>query len=178
MSFLKTVFLKGGIAVLIFVCITGGVRLLYRRRAQTMRALARTWGFQFSEGNPSIWGQRDTGCAMPAEFRMMGYPATMIKSIWNLIDGQKDGIRVLIFDSILGVAGKRYRGMYCTVIATQTSENLFGNTGSRERISQSNGWTALSYTRFIQVPWSLSVRRIEEHLSSVHSPPSSRRPPA
>lgn len=45
-----------------------------------------------------------------------------------MIDGQRNGNRVLIFDSTVG--GKR--GIYCSFVAVQTNENLFESDSSRE----------------------------------------------
>jgi hypothetical protein len=84
-----------------------------------------------------------------------------------VIEGERNGIRVLILDSLL--RGEVGRGRYSTVIAAQTETNPFANRDPKERIARSNGWTALYRLRFWQVPWTLSIQRIEELLNSMNN---------
>jgi hypothetical protein len=51
--------------------------------------------------------------------------------------------------------------------ATQTSEKLFESDSSREKIAQCSGWTAAHRIRFIQIPWTLSITRVEEILNNL-----------
>jgi hypothetical protein len=80
-------------------------------------------------------------------------------------EGEHGGVKVLIVDATLSMGGKR--GRYSTFVATRTDENLFRLRTEPEKIAQSNGWTALYRLRFWQTPWTLSIRRIEEHLASL-----------
>jgi hypothetical protein len=102
---------------------------------------------------------------MRTAFEMRCQPANVISRVWNVIDGERNGIRVLIFDSTV-FEGK---GRYCTFVATLTSENLFESDSSREKIAQCSGWTAAYRIRFIQIPWTLSITRIEELLNNLYS---------
>jgi hypothetical protein len=79
---------------------------------------------------------------------------------------KKNGVRVLVFDSFVG---KGRGGRLCTLVATQTSENLFESGGWPEKITQRSGWTALYRIRSIPVPtpWGLSVNRIEQILDKL-----------
>jgi hypothetical protein len=145
-----------------FALIFTGIEYLYRFRASAMRSLAARWNLQYSDGHPRIWSAgRNTALPHPARFKMACYPAHEISRMWNVIDGQRNGNRVLIFDSTVG--GKR--GIYCSFVAVQTNENLFESDSSREKIVQCSGWIAAYRTRFLQVPWTLSVTRIEELLN-------------
>lgn len=82
-----------------------------------------------------------------------------------MIEGDKNGVRVLILDSTLSMGGKR--GRYSTFIALRTDKNPFEDKDAHEKIAHSNGWTALYRLRFWQIPWTLSIQRIEEHLNNL-----------
>ncbi len=86
-----------------------------------------------------------------------------LRKTWNVIEGETNGVSILILDSILGLGGKQ--GRYATFIAARTDQNPFSNLSAQERIAHSNGWTALYRMRFWQIPWTLSIQRIEEHLA-------------
>jgi len=58
-------------------------------------------------------------------------------------------------------------GFYCTFVAARTDGNPFGLISPKERIAHSNGWTALYRFRFWQIPWTLSIQRIEEHVNDM-----------
>jgi hypothetical protein len=146
-----------------FTLIFVGIKYLYRSRAAAMRALAGRWSFQYSRGNPRIWSTGRIDTPSLTAFKMWCHPVNEISRIWNVIDGRRNGIRVLIFDSTVGEG----KGVYCTFVATQTSENLFELDSSREKIAQDSGWTAVYRMRFIQIPWTLSITRIEELLNKL-----------
>ena len=137
---------------------------LYRYRASAMRALAAGWNLQYSDGDPRIWraGRIET-VGHPTGFKMRCYPANEIGRMWNVIDGERNGMRVLIFDSTIGEG----KGNYCTFVAVQSGEKLFKSDGSRQRIVQCSGWTAAYQLSFTQVPWTMSVYEIEQLLSSL-----------
>lgn len=155
--------------LLLFVLIFVGITYLYRSRATAMRTLAARWGFQYSDGDPRIWsaGRIDSpsliALKMRAAFEMRCHPANIIGRVWNVIDGKRNGIRVLVFDSTV-FEGK---GRYCTFVAAQTSENVFDRESSREEIAQCSGGTAVYRIRFMQIPWTLSITRIEKLLNNL-----------
>jgi hypothetical protein len=108
--------------------------ILQSFRAKAMRALASKLGFQFINK------------PLPDSFSMICDPFDSNPSVWNVIEGQRNGIRILVFDSA-------FRKTYRTFIAVQTEDNPFskdevvlGNT------LQSNGWT-------------MSIQRIEDNLN-------------
>jgi hypothetical protein len=96
-----------------------------------------------------------------------GTPWNSITRAWNFIEGEKNGVKVLIFDSTLGSG--RGKGIYSTFIAVNTDKNPFEYVGPELKIAHSNGWTALYRLRFWQVPWTLSIRCIEEYVENVMS---------
>ncbi len=96
---------------------------------------------------------------------MRCYPVYAMSSVWNVIEGERNGISILIFDSLIGT-GRGAR--YCTFVATQTSENLFKNLKWREKIAERAGWTALYRIAFLGIrPWSFSISRIKELVANL-----------
>jgi hypothetical protein len=152
-------------AILMLTAIVGGIAFLYWSRASAMRAFARKWGFQYTKGDPRIWYLPKDHTPMPTEFRLRGYPVNTLNRTWNVIEGEKNGIKFLILDSTLSMGGKR--GRYSTFIAARTDTNPFEIKSPQEKIAHSNGWTALYRLRFWQVPWTLSIQRIEQHLNNL-----------
>jgi hypothetical protein len=155
------------IALLILALCFIGIKLLYRFRSVTMRALALRLGFQFREGEPLLLYLRKGHRPLPTSLQVRGAPWNTITRAWNFIEGEKAGIRVVIFDSTLG-SGKG-KGVYSTFIAVQTDENPFKYREPEEKIAHSNGWTALYRLRFWQIPWTLSVQSIEEYVDNLRS---------
>jgi hypothetical protein len=116
------------------------------RRKRNMRSLANRLGFQF------------IGDDLPAAFQMDCYPMSEIKKAWNVIEGTRKGSQIVIFDSVIGSGN----GRYCTAIACHTTENPFTLNYGSEKVIQSNGWTALYQLRFIQIPGTITVSRLED----------------
>ena len=151
--------------ILVFLPIFVGIEYLHQSRVKAMRTLATRWNFQYSAGDSQIWAWRRSPVHYPPEFKMRCYPVYDMGKMWNVIDGERNGIRVLFFDSRIGT-GRGAR--YCTFFAIQTSENLFKRVSSREKIAQRAGWTAVYRIPFIGIrPWTLRITRIEELLSNL-----------
>ncbi len=125
------------------------------------------WGFQYSKGEPRMLYLPKNHSPKPASFRLHGYPVDTLNRTWNLIEGEKNGLKILILDSTLSMGGRN--GRYSTFIAVRTDTNPFSNEAPEEKIVNSNGWIALYRLRFWQIPWTLSIRRIEEHLETLKS---------
>jgi hypothetical protein len=121
------------------------------RRERNMRSLANKLGFQF------------IGDDLPATFQMDCYPMSEIKKAWNVIEGTRKGLQIVIFDSVIGSGN----GRYCTAIACHITENPFTLKYGSEEVVQSNGWTALYQLRFIQVPGTITVPRLEDIVGMV-----------
>jgi hypothetical protein len=152
-------------ALLMLTAIFVGIEVLYQFRASAMRAFASKWGFRYSNGAPNKYYLPKNHRPIPTSFRLKGYPVDTLNRTWNVIEGEKNGLKILVLDSTLSMGG-RY-GRYTTFIAVRTDTNPFEDTSPDEEIAHSNGWTALYRLRFWQIPWTLSVRRIEEHLDAM-----------
>lgn len=159
------IFMRFVPALLLLTVMFAGIKLLYEFRASAMRGLALKWGFQYSKGEPRMLYLPKSHRPKPVSFRLHGYPVDTLNRTWNLIEGEKNGLKILILDSTLSMGGRR--GRYSTFIAVRTDTNPFNNEDSEEKIVHSNGWTALYRLRFWQIPWTLSIQRIEEHLEAL-----------
>ena len=111
-----------------------------------MRSLAKRLGFQF------------IGDDLPVTFQMDCYPMSEINKAWNVIEGTQKGLQIVIFDSIIGSGN----GRYCTAVACHTTENPFTLYYGSEEVVQSNGWTALYQLRFVQIPGTITISRLED----------------
>jgi hypothetical protein len=153
------------LAVLLFVVfVIIMAKYLLMRRASAMRALALRWGFHYSSGDSQVLtSPEESNSLLPDWFDISLYPASDIRTVSNVVEGERNGIKVLIFDSVVG----RPKGAYCSFIATQTPENLFGVTNPGEKIIQASKCTMLYRFRFIQVPGTLSIRSIEDRLKNL-----------
>ena len=57
--------------------------------------------------------------------------------------------------------------MYCTFFACQTEQNPFGIDIAPDCVIQSHGWTALFRVRFLQIPWTMGVQRLDDRLNKL-----------
>jgi hypothetical protein len=157
-------------AVAVLALLFGLVSSLFMFRARSMRALATRWGFQYiGPRAPNFWGFRSfpkTRLSLPVSFPRVGYPVGDIRQVWNVIEGQQKGLHVLIFD---GVVGTR---TYCTIIACQTKQNPFGIDTSPGRVIQSGGWTVLCRVRYLQIPWTMGIQRLDDHVNRLRAGPA------
>jgi hypothetical protein len=123
------------IAFLVLTTCFIGIKLLYLSRAAAMRALALRLGFQCRGGEPHLLYLPKNHHPLPSSFQVRGTPWNKVTRAWNFIEGEKNGTKVLIFDSTLG-SGK---GVYSTFIAVRADNNPFSNTDPELKIAHSNG---------------------------------------
>ncbi len=140
----------GAFAVLAAVILPAGVLYWVRRRA--MRALAWRQGLRY------------VGRPLPKSFSLRGYPLSQIRWARNVIQGEINGIPILIFD---GVAGTGKGAPCCTVVAFVTGAGSFPPVNPPERMTRQRAWTAVYRFRYLQMAWALSIARIEELLDSL-----------
>lgn len=149
--------------------ILGAVRTLHVLRARGMRHLAARWGFRYigPSAPPKWWWNPSHVEIRPpvpnwvASFRPSGQ---RIRQIWNVIEGQRNEVAILIFDTVVG----EYRGgQPCTIIACRTKENPFGIVSKADRVVQSHGWTVLHGVSFLWFSWMMSTKRIDSHIDSL-----------
>jgi hypothetical protein len=157
----------------VLALVVGVVRVSLIFRARAMRALALRWGLRYI-GPPAFrwWGWPPVpkiSPPIPLPFSLAWRPASKIRQVWNVIEGQQEGAAVLIFDSFIGGIGKS--GVYRTFFACKTEQAPFGTDASSGIVVQSHGWTILYQSpRFVETPgatWSMDIRRIEDHLNKL-----------
>jgi|SRR5579883_548252 len=103
----------------------------------------------------------------PVPFSLDWWLANKLGQVWSVIEGQQEGVSVLIFDSFIGI-GKA--GVYRTFFACKTEQSFFGTDTPPDRVVHSHGWTILYRSpRFLETPWatwSMGIRHIEDHLNN------------
>jgi hypothetical protein len=137
-------------------------------RARAMRDLAIKWGLQYIDSPTSNWFSRShakISPPLPVWFSESCRPhhGSRIRQVWNVIEGRQSNVSLLIFDSIIGEG----RGVYCTFVACETDHNPFGTDIKPDRLIQSGGWTAVYRVRFLQIPWTMSINRIDDHVNKL-----------
>ncbi len=80
-----------------------------RRRTAAIRTLASRLGFQF------------IGEALPRSLTLSGTPFSNHSKIWNVIDGERRGVRTIAFDCQVGIGKASWRR---TVIAVENATSL------------------------------------------------------
>lgn len=102
---------------------------------------------------------------IPIPFSLAWSPANEIRQVWNVIEGQQNGMPIVIFDSVI----EGYRDIYRTFIACKTEQNPFEGDKLRDDVVQSHGWTIVYRVPFpLPLPWatwSMSIKRLEGHLN-------------
>jgi hypothetical protein len=152
-------------------------------RARAMRALAVRRGLHYV-GPPSIkwWGLRTISPPVPIPFSLVRWPN--MRGVFNVIEGQQEGVRVLIFDSLLGRGVGPGSHYYRTLFACKTDQNFLGTDATPEhatqslgrigeRVVQSNGWSVVYQSlRFVGLPlrtWSMGIHELEDHLNKLRA---------
>lgn len=143
--------------------IFGGIKLFYAFRARAMRALAAKWGFQYIGPHAPKWSTKIRP-PLPASFAAFHLSGKRITHAWNVIEGHRNGVPVLIFDGIIG-EGKA--SGYCTILACQTEQNPFGVVTSQDRLMQSGDWTILHGVWFLHFSWTMGIQRLGRYVEKL-----------
>ncbi len=141
-----------------FAIAFGSLQIFHQLRARRMRALAAKWGFQYvGPPPPKLWWGRTRPSPRPPISTGL-----RITRFWNVIEGKKGGLTVLIFDVILG--GGRGSQPY-TLIAFRTEGISFETSTSNIRVLRKQGWTVLYGVWFLWFCWTTSVKRLDRLIS-------------
>jgi len=162
------VILHNFLSVLAMVSLIFGVmQIIHMFRARAMRTLAARWGFQYigpyapKPLNPS---HLKISPPLPVWISRFQPGGERIRQVWNVIEGQQNGVPVFICDCVIG----EYKGGHpCTLIAFQAEQNPFGIVTSRDRVVQSHGWTVLHGVWFLWFSWWMGIKRLDHHLSEL-----------
>jgi hypothetical protein len=129
-----------------------------RRRATAIRALAHRLGFSYVAKSK-----------LPEALSLYGTPLANPTSTWNIIDGERDKIRVIAFDCQIGSGKGSWRR---TAIAARTTSEVFGAVAFNPdlAIGRSGGWMILYYPQQLNPPLRqglMPVAELEAHLEAI-----------
>ena len=126
------------------------------RRAAAIRALATQLGFHY------------LGRGVPRSLTLNGTQLDGATSLWNVIDGERQGVRVIAFDCRIGAGKGSWRR---TVIAAESDGDVFGAVPFDRDImvERSGNWIILYQPKAFSLipPGLMSVTEIEAHLNAV-----------
>jgi hypothetical protein len=128
------------------------------RRTAAFRALAARLGFSFC------------GHTIPSSLSFAGTPFQLMSSIWNVIDGKKDGVRIVAFDCRVGTGKASWRR---TVIAAQSSSDVFGGIKFNPELTtvRANEWLLLYEPQrpVFAMRYLMPVVEVAAHIDSVRA---------
>lgn len=162
------ILIKVAFVLAIVLTALSAVRIVHLFRARAMRAFAAKWGFQYvGPAAPPTWWWNPPHLKIhppvPAWVSHFYPCGQRIRQVWNVIEGTKNGVSIVIFDSVIG----EFRGgRPCTVIACQTTHNPPAIT-SMDRMAQTDGWTVIHGAWFLWFSWMMGIKRLNGHLSKL-----------
>lgn len=141
------------IALCIGAMIAGLAFIAYQwKRSADVKVLASRLGFVY------------LGNALPKSLSVSGTDLAGISSAWNVIDGERHGVRVVAFDCRIGTGKGSWRR---TVIAAQTSgNNLRYLAGYLER-HRSDKWTLLYVPRNSSPAGLMPVAELTRYIEAI-----------
>jgi len=129
---------------------------LHRLRAAAIRDLTTRLGFHYLGGT------------LPKSFSFSEAPLDRLSSVWNVIDGERHGTRIIAFDCRIGSGKGSWRR---TVIAAKSPDDVSkGATFSHDlRVDRSGSWTILYQPPTISlIPAGLMpVTELKAHLNAI-----------
>lgn len=125
-----------------------------RRRSEAIRTLAIRSGFSY------------LGRGVPRSLSLSGTPMERASSIWNVIDGDRPGIRIIAFDCRIGTGKASWRR---TVIAVKTDDDSAVSSNRDVAVDHSGDWTILYKPKtFFLIPAGLmTVNELEARLNAI-----------
>jgi hypothetical protein len=122
------------VAVIFFVALALGIiaftYLVERRRAAAIRTVATQYGFHY------------LGTALPRSLTLGGTSLERMSSVWNVVDGEPHGTRLVVFDCRVGVDKGSWRR---TVFAWEDDAESpsFVTFNQEWAVERSGRWTIL-----------------------------------
>jgi hypothetical protein len=155
--------LMAGLALFVFYALYTSERY----RADAIRALAIRSGMHY------------LGNALPKSLTLEGTPFCHFAKVWNVIDGEPRGTRIIAFDCQVGVGKRSWRR---SVIAVESDGDAFTNVTLHPdmAIDRSGRWTILYYRP--QAHFTLRMagltytEEFEAHLNAVLTDSAKTRP--
>jgi hypothetical protein len=155
----------------IVVLIAGAIRIVHFLRGHAMRALAAELGFEYiGPGAPPNWLRNPSHlhieAPLPPWISQLHPCGQRIRQVWNVIEGNRNGASVLIFDCVIG----EYRGGHpCTVIMCQTEQDPFKMVAASDRVLSAHGWSVLHGSWFLWFSWTMGIKRLKAHLNELRA---------
>jgi len=153
----------------IYFLIAVGFRIVHLVRARAMRSLAARLGFEYiGPGAPPNWlwnpYRFHSPLSLPSWISQLRPSGQRIRQVWNVANGNIDGVPVLIFDCVIG----DFQGGHpLTVIACQTEQDPFVTPSSMDRVLVTHGWSVLHGSWFLWFSWIMGIKRLEAHLNEM-----------
>ena len=127
-----------------------------RKRMHAIRELAERLQFTY------------IGQALPSSISLRGTSLQGASAVWNVIDGERQRLRVIVFDCRIGAGKGSWRR---TVIGAQTDADVFGavNFNRDLTVERSGEWMFLYQPKALGFlpPRLMSVDEIEAHLNAI-----------
>jgi hypothetical protein len=145
--------LMAGVGLFVFYVLHASERY----RADAIRALATRSGMHY------------LGKALPRSLTLEGTPFHSFSKVWNVIDGEPRGTRIMAFDCQVGVGKRSWRR---SVIAVEGDGNVFSNVPLHPdmTIDHSGRWKILYYrpkTHFtLRIAGLTPVEELEANLNA------------
>jgi hypothetical protein len=146
------------------------VRTVHWFRGRAMCALAARLGFRYiGPGAPASWwwnpSSGRTGPHLPSWVSNANPCGLAVRQVWNVMEGERNGMPILVFDAIYGSKG----GQPFTVIVCRTDRDPFQLASTGDRVIQSHQWAALYGVCFLWFTWTMSTKRLTDHLGNLQS---------
>lgn len=150
------------------IAIYGAVQVFYTARTRAMRSLAARWNFRYVGPPPPRWWwpvkHPIVRPPVPSWVSHLTLSGQRITRVWNVVEGAKDGMTIVIFDVVLG----EHRNSHpCTLIACQTELDPFQGRASVDRVLEDHGWMVLHGVWFLWFSWTMRVSRIDKHIRNL-----------
>ena len=140
------------------------LRIMHMLRGRRMRSFAARRGFRYiGPPAPPQWWWNPSRVEIHPPLTQSALCGLQARQVWNVIEGDVHGVRVFIFDSIIGSKG----GQPFTLIACKTKKDPFVTVTSAHQVIQSRGWTVLHGSWFVWFSWTMSIKRINAHLDNM-----------
>ncbi len=144
--------------------VLGLLRIMHMLRGRGMRAFAARRGFRYiGPPAPPQWWWNPSHLEIHSPLTRSALCGLQVRQVWNVIEGNKNGVTVFIFDGIIGSKG----GQPFTLIACKTEQDPFVVFTSADQVIQSRGWTVLHGVWFLWFSWTMGIKRIDGHLDSM-----------
>jgi len=152
----------------ILVAFYGALQVFYVVRTRAMRSLAARWNFRYiGPPPPRGWWfvtHPIVRPPVPSWVSHLTLSGQRVTRVWNVVEGTRDGMAVVIFDVVLG---ERRSSHPCTFIACQTEQDPFQALASVDRVLESHGWMVLHGVWFLWFSWTMRVSRIDKHIGNL-----------